>query len=187
MQKLSCIIFVLVFIIITTYLLSLVLVHIFSEKIKEATPQAVIVNVHKKNGKQDNYYISNSTQEYNNIESFTSKKPNKNSNNNKFSLTVPFKQIIKAPKKSSNKKIINKESIEKTDKKVESVKNNKQKKTSITKKDTTKKDNTKKDTIEEGFVGDRYLLEYTKKYNKNTKKLNKKTNSYIAYNNLNYY
>lgn len=84
MKPIACYLFILVFVVVTTYLLSLVLIHVFSEKIKETGPQAVVVHVHqdKKNGKssENKFYVtnnstnSNSTDDKSEIEGFVGHK-----------------------------------------------------------------------------------------------------------------
>ncbi len=87
MKPIACYLFILVFVVVTTYLLSLVLIHVFSEKIKETGPQAVVVHVHqdKTNGKssENKFYVTNNstnstnsnyTQEKSEIEGFVGHK-----------------------------------------------------------------------------------------------------------------
>ena len=103
MKPLACFLFILVFIVITIYLLSLALIHVFSEKIKDTSPQSVVVHIHKKNGKKNKVLITNPVKQtentHNHIEGFLG--DTKCTSCSNLSGRKPLKQIITPPKNKS--------------------------------------------------------------------------------------
>ena len=182
MKPLACFLFIVVFILVTTYLLSLVLVHVFSEKIKEAKPHSVVVHLHNKKGK-NRYLITNNSENktvsnghVQPVEGFIGKR--KCTSCNSGLVKENFKQIVKSPKKK-----VKADNIDKRP----SISNKLPKKTK-NKEKIKLSGNKDKDVDQiETFTGDYYLRKYQKKYHKNAKKFGPTLDNNNAYNNCQYY
>ena len=194
MKPLACFLFILVFIVITTYLLSLVLIHVFSEKIKDTAPQSVVVHIHKKNGKKNKVLITNPDRQHNttttptdNIEGFLG--DTKCTSCSNLSGKKPLKQIITPPK---NNRKSTKDKKSRSNNKSKKKSNNPPKKSKKSKKIKEIKEikEIKKEVnIIEAFSGDDYLLNYRNNFQK-LKNKNKQDGKFIncnAYNKCEYY
>lgn len=196
MNQLSCNLFIIVFILVTTYLLGHILVHVFSEKIKETKPHSLVVHLHPKKGK-NKYFIkgpissSNSHHHHHHndkVEGFVG--DHKCPNCPSFLGKNPIKQVIKPPKSKGNKAKVNNPS--KTSKKVKNKTNKKINSNSKTKSKnnskTKSKDKVPKE-IETFTSGDKYLKKYRKMYKKcqkNSDHINNTELSFNAYNTSSY-
>ena len=192
MKPLACFLFILVFIVITIYLLSLALIHVFSEKIKDTSPQSVVVHIHKKNGKKNKVLITNPVKQtentHNHIEGFLG--DTKCTSCSNLSGRKPLKQIITPPK---NKSKSTRDKGSRVSSKFKSKNQNKNQTKNQTKKKNSKQKGSKRlnkdvNTIE-GFSGDEYLLNYRDNFKKlkNRNKHGIENSHCTAYNGCEYY
>ena len=203
MKPLACFLFILVFIVITIYLLSLALIHVFSEKIKDTSPQSVVVHIHKKNGKKNKVLITNpvkqtETAHTDHIEGFLG--DTKCTSCSNLSGRKPLKQIITPPKtknksKSTRDKSTRVSSVSKS--KNQTKKQSKKQSKNQTKNQTKEKSSKQKGSKQlnkdvntiEGFSGDEYLLNYRNNFKKvkNSSKPSLEHGHCTAYNGCEYY
>ena len=107
MNQFACNLFIIVFILVTTYLLGHLLVHVFSEKLRETKPHSVVVHLHKKKGK-NKYLIKapikkNSSKHLEQIETFLGNSKSNCPNCPNLLGKKPLRQVIRNPKNRYNK------------------------------------------------------------------------------------
>jgi hypothetical protein len=206
MKPLACFLFILVFIVITIYLLSLALIHVFSEKIKDTSPQSVVVHIHKKNGKKNKVLITNPVKQtentHNHIEGFLG--DTKCTSCSNLSGRKPLNQIITPPKNKNKSKStrdkrsrVSSVSKSKNQTKKQSKKQSKNQTKNQSNIQSKKKSGKQKGSIKlkndvntiEGFSGDEYLLNYRNNFKKvkNSSKPSLEHGHCTAYNGCEYY